>query len=294
MHQMIIAEGYQLLVSLFGGNCIIFYYPGRICNFIIVVPPACPIISALTAEELPWRIRFLYAEIYDCVKMIIDWVIGDEPKELDHLCAKTVVMQHHASENSHMNALHTSMLGKSVIIGVQAIVESTHMALTQLDKEVCLAHERGYPQDDTVRYDRILNVLSHATKDSDISGMYNKIRNLPGLKALSDDDVFTKLQVVTRTKAPSVKVARNAINKIFAEGGTVWVLVEKSKIKPELFKKCGDYGAEFSLAQQAGRVFDVRLDTLNSNCKKFVECMPIDPTAPQVRGRDQRRYLSNP
>eukprot|EP00956_Cyclotella_meneghiniana_P001036 scaffold1241_cov52-Cyclotella_meneghiniana.AAC.4 len=324
MHQMIIAEGYQLLVSLFGGNCIIFYYPGRICNFIIVVPPACPIISALTKEELLWKIRFLYAEIYDCVKMIIDWVIGDEPKELDNLCAKSVVMQHHASENSHVNALHASLLGKSVIMGVQEIAESTHLRITPLDREVCLANSGvGYPQDDTVRYDRILNVLSHATKDSDISEVYNQVRSVPGLNALSDDDVFTKLKgmlkwghVTTNSemhalvkslqavakpssvnhsskKAPSVNVARNAIKEIFAQGGTLWVLVEKAKITPELFKKSGDYGAEFSLALQAGRVFDVRLDTLNGHGNKCAECMPIDPTANQGKGRDQRRYYNH-
>ena len=97
-----------------------------------------------------------------------------------------------------------------------------------------------------------------------------------------------------RTKAPSVKDARNAINKIFAEGGTVWVLVEKADIqRRELCKKCGDYGADFSLALQAGRVFDVRINTLNGHGNKCVECMPIDPTAPQVKGCDQRRYYNH-
>ena len=160
MRQMIMAKGYQLLVLLFDGNCIIFYYPGRICNIIFVVPPGCPIISALTKEELPWKIRFFNGEIYDCVKMIIDWVIGDEPKELDHLCAKSVVMQHHASESIHMNEHHTSMLGKSLMSSVQAIIKSTHMRVIPLDREVCLAGRRGYPKDHTIRYDRVYLMCS--------------------------------------------------------------------------------------------------------------------------------------
>ena len=96
-----------------------------------------------------------------------------------------------------------------------------------------------------------------------------------------------------RSKAPSIKVARDAIKEKLAEGVTLWVLVDSCRVRPSLFAKCGDYNKEFLLALKEGRVFDVAFSTVNSNGRKLIENLPVDLTVTELNNKTPRRYYDH-
>jgi hypothetical protein len=172
------AGGYQRLdIVVFGGRLIAFYQPHRICNILFIVPAACPTLSSIL---ITWDRRMLLASLFDCVKKTLDW-IGFPVVSADFGCAKAVTASYHSHVNFHTDLRVAVAVGKMFLTSPDAVLNSTHLKVVPVKKNSLLGWRK---EAISLRYtlpSRIVNLLSHAKRDSSIPELAQSISTLPGV-----------------------------------------------------------------------------------------------------------------
>jgi hypothetical protein len=260
----------------------------------------------------------LLASLFDCVKKTFDW-IGFPVVSADFGCAKAVTASYHSHVNFHTDLRVAVEVGKMFLTSPDTVLNSTHLNIVPEKRNSLLGRRK---EANHLRYtlpSRIVNLFSHAKRDSSILELAQSISTLPGVPRDSktfDMSVLSKLptnghielgseidellnqvrqhlrpSIATNAKHKTKEVRPLALQCIaqLKQGHSVFLLKPPTaaQMKQDMYL-CK---AEFESALSRGCVFDVMDGSINYADKTIkIKAVHHDESKPSCRLNPGKRY----